>query len=116
MQGRDGFFPEESDGARRWHWCGAKGTLALTNPSGHPRRATFRCLLGTYTPGPAHLRIDGAGLGEDLAVAPGMMPFEKEMVLPPGTHQVRFRCTAAPAQLHGRTLVFALYDPVLEAR
>src|SRR5262249_30392171 len=63
-----GFFSEEWNGTHRWHWCGADGSLALVNLSSRPRRAALRLFAGTYMPGEAHLRIEGAGLSEDLVV------------------------------------------------
>ena len=74
--------------------CGPKGTLMLVNPADRPRRVHLSTIIRTDNEPMALVEIDCGEIWSDtLSVNNRSDRYEREFVLPPGRHQVRFRCT-----------------------
>jgi len=109
----DGFSAEEatdSPGWRRFRWCAADGTLTLTNLSPTPRRVVLSFSPQSYAPGPCNLAIEGPGLSEVIGITAGPKDVRRSLLLPSGSHAIRFRCDGTPLVHPARTIVFALHE------
>jgi hypothetical protein len=97
-----GFASYESVGSEwRSHWCGPSGQIVFVNRSDRTVLAEARMQFKTVFKGTARLRIDGEVWSDDLEIGPDDRPPEyvRRLVLPPGRHTVRFRCTPAVSVL-----------------
>jgi hypothetical protein len=84
-------LPGREDKIRK---CGPKGTLMLVNPADRPRRVRLSTIIRTDHEPMARVEIDGGTVWSDrLEVNNRSGRYETEFVLPPGRHQVLFRCT-----------------------
>jgi phosphoglycerol transferase len=113
LEWKAGFFAEESDGGKRWRWCGETGELAVTVPGDRVERLRLRFVGATYHPEDAALVISGPSFTDKVIVnAPGR-GYEKVIELPPGRHVLEFRCDAKPFVHPSRTIVFVLFNIAL---
>ncbi len=106
----EGFFPEEVLDSDRWHWCGAKGVLEITNPSSGPRVVSLKFRAHTCLPGAAALTIRCPFFEETIPISENRTTYDNVFRVPPGTHGIQFECAAAPYVHPMRTVVFAVHD------
>jgi phosphoglycerol transferase len=107
-----GFYDQEGSGEKTWRWCPARGELHLHNLGRHDRRVRLEMSFRTGDAGPARLHISGDLVSEKLAVDYRPAPWSRTVTVPPGTHVLRFYCTAKKLDLPSdeRTLVFQVED------
>jgi phosphoglycerol transferase len=105
-----GFLPEERDGSTRWLWCGETGRLSIVNPSGHVATVQLRFVAKTAASTTGALKISGALLTVEIPVGAAGTPYARTVAVPPGTHVLRFTCTAPPVARSQRPCVFGLRD------
>jgi phosphoglycerol transferase len=105
-------LPEESEAEGTFRWCTGPGEVRITNDSDHPRRLTVRMTCQTPDAGPWHLRIDGELWQDEVRVDGQGRAVTKGLVVPPGTHAVRFTCDRPPAARpgDGRVLSFRILN------
>ncbi|HEY8504046.1 MAG TPA: hypothetical protein VIL46_05650, partial [Gemmataceae bacterium] len=90
---QEGFFRLDDPAKADPYRVGRKHSrLTVVNPSGRPRRARLRMVLGARDADRAELRISGALFGERVALTRAPELLEKELVVPPGRHAVFFDC------------------------
>lgn len=95
---------------KRFRWSEKDGTVTLYNPADYPQKVRLRWGMKTYTPGKWRITVDGVGVSDDLSVTEVIVPYEREVTVPPGSHAVRFHCDAPPFKTSYRTVVFLLAD------
>jgi phosphoglycerol transferase len=108
-----GFHPPElSEAEGTFRWCTGPGEVRLTNEFDRPRRLTVRMTYQTPDGGPWHLRIDGELWREEIPVDAQGHAVARVLVVPPGTHGLRFTCDRPPAPRpgDGRVLSFRLLN------
>jgi phosphoglycerol transferase len=103
-----GFFPEERDPERTWHWCGPKGELYLDNITGERLTVALEFEYRAYDATPARLDLGGPVVSARLDVRDGWSKFQRVLEVPPGRHVISLECTAKPFQHPTRTIVFVL--------
>jgi hypothetical protein len=105
-----GFVSFEPVGQEDRHrWCGPEGVAQFVNPTDRPRTVRLDLLLRTMTDEPADLRIEGGSLwSERFPVDRSSQPISRILTVPPGRHEVRFRCRMPAGSLprEGRRLSF----------
>jgi phosphoglycerol transferase len=109
-----GFYPLEENGRESWRWCSAEGTLVLTNPSPHPRRARVGMTCGTVGATTVRLRTDGV-LSADVRIDAEGRRLEQTVLLEPGENTVHFTCDGPriDAPNDSRVLFFRVIDFVV---
>ncbi len=85
----------------RKHWCGPCGELVFVNRSDHTVTADVRMQFRTLFKQPARLRVEGDVWSDDLEIGSGEKPpeYAARLVIPPGRHTVRLRCTPSVSVL-----------------
>ncbi len=85
----------------RSHWCGRSGEVVFVNRSDRTLTVVARMQFRTIFKNTARVRITGAVWSDELEIGPDDHPAEytTRLVLPPGRHTVRFRCTPAVSVL-----------------
>jgi phosphoglycerol transferase len=106
-----GAYSELNDGRDRWRCFRSRGELAIVNPLDEERRVTLRFRARAYHPAPAQLTLRGELLEATISINAIPTEFSRKLVVPPGTHVLRFECDAQPVLLGGQTQVFALINP-----
>jgi hypothetical protein len=110
----NGFYETEHESNRLFRWCNATGEIHIDNDTAARRRASITMTLVAAHP-PARLTIDGDLLstGVDLVA---VMPFTREIDVPPGHHVIRFACDGkrADAPTDPRTMVWRIENFVFE--
>ena len=105
----------------RSHWCGKSGELVFVNRSERTLTVTAQMKFRTIFPNTARLRITGPVWSDDLEIGtknPKLDTLERtpvysvRLVLPPGRHTARFRCTPAVSVLptDSRNELFTIND------
>jgi phosphoglycerol transferase len=105
-------LPEEAEAEGTFRWCTGPGEVRITNDQDRPRRLTVRLTCQTPDAGPWHLRIDGDVWRDEVSVDAEGRAVTRALVVPPGTHVVRFTCDRPPAARpgDGRVLSFRLLN------
>ncbi|HET6573091.1 MAG TPA: hypothetical protein VFG68_05785 [Fimbriiglobus sp.] len=85
----------------RSHWCGKSGQLVFVNRCDHARTVVATMQFRTVFKNTAQLRISGEVWSDELEIGPADRPVEYavKLVIPPGRHTIRFRCTPAVSVL-----------------
>jgi hypothetical protein len=98
------WHPEEREGARRWRWMGAQGTLTLTNPGTEAAPLELELDLLSYAePRELSLALGEAALGR-WSVDPAGAALRLRLLVPPGEHVLRLSAPAAREERSGREL------------
>jgi hypothetical protein len=99
-----------------WRWCEGKGELALQNPGTSPARMLLSARLKTGYPQRSTITFGGDVLAGAVAVSSRGTLFEKEVVVPPGQHLIKFHADAKRVSAPGdpRDMVFRFENPRLE--
>jgi hypothetical protein len=104
----DGFFTLEKTIDNTWRWCSSEGTLIINNTSDKDRKFVMIADFFTGYPELSNLKIESTLVNENLKINISGYHYEKEIIIPPGSHAIKFSCDAervdAPADL--RYLVF----------
>jgi phosphoglycerol transferase len=105
-------LPEQSEAEGTFRWCTGPGELRITNEFDRPRRLTLRMTFQTPDAGPWHLRIEGELWQEEVPVDAQGRAVTKDVVVPPGTHTLRFTCDRRPSARpgDGRVLSFRVLN------
>jgi hypothetical protein len=106
----DGFFTLEKTLDNTWRWCSSEGTLIINNTSDKDRRFIMTADFFTGYPKLSNLKIEGALFNENLKINNSGYHYQKEIIITPGSHAIKFSCDAervdAPAD--SRYLVFRI--------
>jgi phosphoglycerol transferase len=110
----DGCYEVEHDAKRAFRWCRATGNVRIHNGAPFRRKVSVSMNLSAAQ-SPARLALGGL-LSETIDLV-GVVPFVREIDVPPGEHVVRFDCDgkradAAPAD--PRTMVWQVAEFTLE--
>jgi hypothetical protein len=110
LQWESGFYTLEGTIEHTWRWCSSEGTLIVSNVENKDRKFLISAEFSTGYPEMSELIIESSLFSESLEINDSRNGFEKEIVVPPGTHTILFSCNArrvnAPADL--RHLVFRI--------
>ena len=88
-----GWYSFKEPGYEWMHrWCGTDGLLIMVNPTDEPKSFTTTFHIRTEFAEPAELTIRGDVWNEDLALDKATPLQTRTFVVPPGRHEVRFRC------------------------
>jgi len=109
----DGFWgmlegtPENS-----FRWCSSEGTLIINNTSTKHRKFIMTAHFFTGYPELSNLTIESNLVRETLEINNSGYIYEKEIVVPPGSHAIKFSCDAEriDAPTDSRYLVFRIKD------
>lgn len=104
----NGFYDEERQGQRVWHWSRAKSELTIESPE--QREVTLRMLIVTGQAASSVVRISGTSLTDQTsATADGMM-VERKVTLPKGSSTLHFESDAprVDAPSDPRTMIFRI--------
>jgi len=109
-----GFFQREGTPDNHVRWAKTAAEFALRNPSQSPQRVTVRMAVVGASAGT--LSISSPFFNEALAIGPAPVAFTRTLVVPPGTHPVRFSCECARFEVPGdrRPLAFRIDNFRLE--
>jgi hypothetical protein len=90
----DGFVSVKEPGWEWQHrWCGRSGLAVFVNPTNETKRFQTSFHIRTTAPEPTELVISGGEVwSETLSISDTTPLFVREFVVPPGRHEVRFRC------------------------
>lgn len=85
----------------RSHWCGKSGQMVFVNRSDRTIAVVAKMQFRTVFKNTAWLRISGGIWGDEFEIGPADRPtdYAVRLVIPPGRHAVRFRCTPAVSVL-----------------
>ncbi len=85
----------------RQHWCAPRGEVVFVNRSDRAVTVEARMQFRTVFKNTARLRISGDVWSDELEIGPDARPadYVARLVIPPGRHAVRFRCTPAVSVL-----------------
>lgn len=105
---RSGFSGAEQEGGRQVRWGSRGGEILVHNLSPRPRAAVIRFEVETGRDDPSELAISGDLLTERIPLGADPLLVERRVMVPPGTHAIRFHSSARPvdAPRDPRVLVF----------
>ena len=85
----------------RSHWCGKSGQMVFVNRSDRTITAVAKMQFRTIFKNTARLRISGGVWADEVEIGPDERPpeYAVRLVIPPGRHAVRIRCTPAVSVL-----------------
>ncbi len=108
VEWREGFYGAEGPAPWVNRWCLSKGSLYLHNPSAWPVTVSVRIAFATVYDRPFSLKMDSTLLSATLQISARLRDISRTIVIPPGSHLIRFSCDAPPFVNPGdpRTLVF----------
>lgn len=100
------------DEVNNWLWCRRDGTLTLINSSDAPKQVELQMQLATGRLESSHLWIESGLFSACLEVSIKGTPLRQTVMVPPGTHTVRFSSDATPVDPRAdpRELVFRVED------
>jgi hypothetical protein len=108
LEWEDGFSVLEATADKNWRWCSSEGTLIINNTTNKDRKFIMIADFFTGHPELSNLKIESTLVNENLKINISGYHYEKEIIIPPGSHAIKFSCDAervdAPADL--RYLVF----------
>ena len=96
-----GCFALEGGPGLDWRWCRGRGELMLDNPWRSPARLRLSTRLSTGYSKPATVIFESDVLSGAVAVTSAGTLFEKELVVPPGQHLIRFHADARRVRAPG---------------
>jgi hypothetical protein len=106
-----GFSYPESGPEGWWRWCSQRGVLTLHNGTTSPRKVKLSMLI--QSKGDAPVLFDGTPLHAEASAGEIPVPFERELILEPGSHSINLSTQAsayaAPPQ-NPRLLYFRLLN------
>jgi hypothetical protein len=109
----DGCYDVElvKDDGTAFRWCRGSGVIGVQNELPYPRRVTLRATLFPAST-PARIAFDSAWFGAEFDLAAAGTALEREVDVPPGYHEIRFRADgqAADVPADPRTLVWRIQD------
>lgn len=111
----DGFYDEESDGARSWHWCSGQGNIRIYNPCDTDKKIRITCNAWTGYGRTSHLTVSYGNKQTKLPVSSQASEIEFECNLKPGKNVIRFQSDEKRYRAKGdsRKLVFAIQNLVV---
>ena len=92
LEWEDGFWGVLDENNHRL--CSSNGTLIINNTSNKDRKFTISAEFFTGYPELSNLMIEGNLINEDLGISNAGYRYEKEIIVPPGSHAIRFSCDA----------------------
>ena len=107
-----GFSALERDKEYNWRWCSEEGTLVINNATGRDMKFVMSAHFQTGYPELSNLKIESTMFNENLKISSNKSSFNKNFVLPPGRHNIKFSCDAPRlvAPNDPRNLVFCTFD------
>ncbi len=113
LEWEDGFWgtlegaPEYS-----FRWSSSEGTLIINNTSNKDRKFIMSAEFFTGYPELSNLKIESTLVNENLKINNSGYSYEKEIIIPPGSHAIKFRCDAerVDAPTDPRYLVFRIVN------
>lgn len=108
VEWQEGFYPAEGPAPCIGRWCVSEGSLCLHNPSNAPVTVRLGMAFATLYERPFCLKMESTLLSETLEISARPRDIAKTVVVPPGSHLLRFSCDAPPFVYPGdpRSLVF----------
>ena len=89
-----GCYASEGGLGLDWRWCRGRGELVLDNPWRRPAKLRLSTRLATGYPKAVTVIFDSDVLRGAVAVTSAGTLFEKDVVVPPGRHLIRFHAKA----------------------
>lgn len=108
----DGFWSEENHGGRTVRSAAFRSRLVFLNPSTKSRRVKFQAKFQIEYPAALLLTIDGLGVADRFALGPQEAPYERTFEVPPGEHEIRFRCPVT-LPVSPQMRMFRVYDALV---
>jgi phosphoglycerol transferase len=107
-----GFYTLEKNTQSSWHWSQRKSKLTIYNHFDHDIKMQLDCRIVTGYPEYNTVWIDSDLIKEALAVNRAGLNLHRELIIPPGTHDIRFKTDANRIAAVGdyRQLYFSIYD------
>lgn len=113
LEWEDGFCVFlESTAEYNFRWCAPEGTLVINNTSDKARKFVMSADFRTGYPEMSNLKIESIFFNENLKINNAGYSFKKELVIPPGSHTIKFSCDAkrVEAPTDPRYLVFTVVN------
>ena len=95
-----------------FRWCSSEGTLIINNTSNKDRKFIMSAEFFTGYPELSNLKIESTLVNENLKINNSGYSYEKEIIITPGSHAIKFRCDAerVDAPTDPRYLVFRIVN------
>jgi len=108
---REGFFGPELGPEGVFRWCSGDCTLEISNASARPSPVDLSMRVSAGLP-PASLQVTSELWTETIVLPPGGADVSRPLLVPPGSHLIRFQCDSEPviAPRDPRRLVFRVDD------
>jgi phosphoglycerol transferase len=110
---RGGFYGHEGHEADGLRWCRSKGELLLVNGGATERQIELQMVVSAADPDICRLQIESELFSAEMLLH-GLerIPFRTILMVPPGSHVVRFSCNGKKLKvpLGFRKLVFQVHD------
>ncbi len=107
----DSIDAEEVYPTERFRWCqGESARLCLINLGKAPKTIQVRFSVATSQDPEAQLTINGLGQTEKLPIGTTPKLIERSLLVPPGTHTVKFHSDAEPLITPARNVTFRVCD------
>ncbi len=112
LEWEDGFSTLEGTTDSNWRWSSSEGTLIINNTSNKDRKFLISTEFRTGYPELSNLTIESTLVNENLRINNSGYRYEKEIIIPPGSHTIRFMCDAerVDAPNDFRYLVFRIVN------
>jgi len=94
MDWGEGFYGEERNATDYWRWCDSEGYLYLHNRSSQSATVIFSVQLVTPGDSTTAIKIDSDILNDTLSNQTNQYAYQKQLVVPPGRHKIKFSTTA----------------------
>jgi hypothetical protein len=93
-------------------WCSSNGIMTIINPSDQNKKVAIIAVFKTGYSDFSNLKIESDLINEDLRINSGGLNYQRELVIPPGCHIVKFYCDAKKLDIPVKTriMVFATYN------
>lgn len=106
---------EKSQKEGTWRWSNKQGILIVKNPASKARKIKIRMSFATSYPEYSNLRIESNLLpSEVVKINNQPLVFEKTILVPPGSHTIKFSSDAKPAiqaaLRDAREIVFRIFN------
>jgi len=110
MDWGEGCYGEERNATDYWRWCEEEGYLYLHNRSTQATTVIFSAQLVTPGDTTTAIKIDSDILTDTLTSQANQYAYQKQLVVPPGKHKIKFSTTAKPlATSDPRKIFFGVY-------
>ncbi len=111
MDWGEGFSVEERNATDYWHWCDSEGYLYLHNRSSQSATVIFSAQLVTPGDTTTAIKIDSDILTDTLTNQTNQYAYQKQLVVPPGRHKIKFSTTAKQLSTPDpRRIFFGVYN------